>query len=325
MPFRDGGYIAVLIIVMMMTISMNHRQCRADATGSWSDIDKFPNDFVSSQMSTKNNWVIHATGVKGIENGCRLGFRSVRCLYMNLNQPSRIKTNVPAPYRLTAIHQNTHDTKSFCFALPEDATLDLLPGDHLYVQATIDGKTVKRPYTPSSLPGVAGSFDLTVKRYETGMVSKYLHDRKVGDHVLMSGPYSGGHWVDGMATRVGLVAGGTGITPMISIIRWILAKSPRVELSLVYANKTEADIIFRDEWDENVREHAGFRCYHVLGQPSAGWSQGVGRITEDILRGQLPQPGPGTVVFLCGPPAMVDGMEAMLKTIGHAEQAIILP
>jgi len=244
---------------------------------------------------------------------------------MSPNQVVRIKTKAPAPYELTAIRQDTHDTRSFCFALPEEATLDLLPGDHLYVHATIDGKTVKRPYTPSSLPGATGYFDLTVKRYETGTVSKYLHDRKVGDHVLMSGPNSGGHWVDGMATRVGCVAGGTGITPMISIIRWILAKSLTVELSLVYANKTEADIIFRDEWDEQTRKHASFRCYHVLGQPPAGWTQGVGRITEEILRKQLPQPGPGTVIFLCGPPAMVDGMEAMLKTIGHAEQAIILP
>lgn len=244
---------------------------------------------------------------------------------MNPNQISRIKTTAPSPYELTAIHQDTHDTKTFCFALPDEATLDLLPGDHLYVHATINGKVVKRPYTPSSTPGTTGYFDLTVKRYETGTVSRYLHDRKVGDRVLMSGPYSGGHWVDGMATQVGFVAGGTGITPMISIIRWILAKSLKVELSLVYANKTEADIIFRDEWDENAREHASFRCYHVLEQPPAGWSQGVGRITEEILRMQLPAPGPGTVVFLCGPPVMVDALEVMLKTIGHAEQAIILP
>ena len=73
-----------------------------------------------------------------------------------------------------------------------------------------------RPKTPSSMPGATGYFDLTVKRYETGVVSKYLHARGPGDRVLMSGPNSGGHWVDGMAKRVGLVAGGTGITPMIS-------------------------------------------------------------------------------------------------------------
>jgi len=244
---------------------------------------------------------------------------------MSSDPVTRIKNKTPAPYELTAIHQDTHDTKTFCFGLPDDATLDMLPGDHLYVHATLNGKAVKRPYTPSSMPGATGYFDLTVKRYESGGVSKYLHEREIGDTVLMSGPNEGGHWVDGMAKKVGLVAGGTGITPMISIIRWILARSLKVELSLVYANKTEADIIFREEWDEDAREHSSFRCYHVLEKPPAGWTQGAGRITEEILRRQLPPPGPDTAIFLCGPPPMVDALEATLKAIGHSEQAIILP
>ena len=68
----------------------------------------------------------------------------------------------------------------------------MLPGDYLYVHATIIGKSVKRPYTPSSLPGTAGFFDLTVKRDETGVMSKYLHDQRMGDTVLMNGPREGG-------------------------------------------------------------------------------------------------------------------------------------
>jgi cytochrome-b5 reductase len=96
-------------------------------------------------------------------------------------------------------------------------------------------------------------------------------------------------------------------------------------LFLVFANKAEADIIFLEEWDEDEREHASFHCYHVLEQPPAGWSQGTGRITEAMLRTQLPPPGPGTVIFLCGPPPMADALEAALKAIGHSEQAIIFP
>ena len=238
---------------------------------------------------------------------------------------TRIKTKEPTSYQLTTIHHDTHDTKTFRFSLPASATLDMLPGDHLYVYATINGKAVKRPYTPSSLPGTTGCFDLTVKRYETGLISKYLHEQKVGDSVLMSGPSQGGHWVDGMAKKVGFVAGGTGITPMISIIRWILTKRLDVELFLVFANKAKADIIFREEWERDMREHSNFHCYHVLEQPPAGWSQGTGRITDDVLRRQLPPPNPETVVFLCGPPPMVDPMEATLKGLGYSEQAIIFP
>lgn len=238
---------------------------------------------------------------------------------------TRIKTKTPSPYQLTAIRRDTHDTKTFRFSLPANATLDMLPGDYLYVHATINGRTVKRPYTPSSLPGTTGFFDLTVKRYETGVISKYLHEQQIGDTVLMSGPNPGGHWVDGMAKRAGFVAGGTGITPMISIIRWILAKHLEVDLFLIFANKTEADIIYRDEWEQDLREHPNFHCYHVLEEPPAGWSQGTGRITDDILRRYLPAPDPETVIFLCGPAPMVDALEPALKGLGYSEQSIILP
>jgi cytochrome-b5 reductase len=193
-----------------------------------------------------------------------------------MDSVARIKTTIPSPYPLTAIYIDRHDTRTFRFGLPADATLDMLPGDHLYVHATSNGKSVKRPHTPSSLPGTVGFFDLTVKRYETGTISKYLDDQRIGDTVLMSGPRPGGHWVDGMAKKVGFVAGGTGITPMISIIRWILTKRLDAELFLVFANKTEADIIFRDEWEQDVRTHPSFHCTHVLEQPPAGWAGETG-------------------------------------------------
>jgi NAD(P)H-flavin reductase len=86
-----------------------------------------------------------------------------------------IKTKTPTPYLLSELRPETYDTKTFRFALPADATLDMLPGDYVTVHATVNGKAVKRPYTPSSLVGTTGWFELTIKRYETGLVSKYLH------------------------------------------------------------------------------------------------------------------------------------------------------
>lgn len=242
-----------------------------------------------------------------------------------MDRISRIKSAAPVPYKLIQIEPDTHDTKTFRFELPADATLDMLPGDFLYVHATINGKTVKRAYTPSSLPGVTGYFDLTVKRYETGLVSRYIHDRQIGNTVLMSGPNPGGHWVDGMAKQVGFVAGGTGITPMISIIRWLLSQRIDAEMFLIFANKTEADIIFRREWERYVREHSNFHCHHILENSPVGWQQGTGRVTPDVLRQHLPPPGPETCIFLCGPPPMVDAVEAMLLELGYPQQTIILP
>ena len=244
---------------------------------------------------------------------------------MSSEPVTRIKSKTPVPYELTAIHHDTHDTKTFCFALPDDATLDMLPGDYLYVHATIDGKTVKRPYTPSSMPGTTGYFDLTVKRYETGMMSKYLHDAGARRHGADERAES---WrpLGGRHGEAGGVCGRRhGHHPDDCHHSLDSRQSLPVELFLVFANKAEADIIFREEWDEDAREHASFHCYHVLEQPPAGWSQGTGRITEDILREHLPPPGPDTVIFLCGPPPMADALETTLKAIGHSEQAIILP
>jgi len=65
-----------------------------------------------------------------------------------MDRVTRIKTTTPSPYPLTVIRIDAHNTKTFRFGLPADATLDMLPGDHLYVHATINGKSVKRPYTP---------------------------------------------------------------------------------------------------------------------------------------------------------------------------------
>ena len=237
----------------------------------------------------------------------------------------RLKNKAPVPHQIIAIRDETHDTKTFRFALPERATLDMFPGDHLYVHANLNGKAVKRPYTPSSLPETVGYFELTIKRYESGMISKHVHEKKIGDTVQISGPNQGGHWIDGMANAAGFVAGGTGITPMISIIRWILVNKLAVELSLIFANKTEADIMFRSEFDQAMRESPNFHCYHVLEQPPAGWSLGVGRITTEILRARLPVPRPDTVVFLCGPPQMVDALELTLRGLGYAESSVILP
>lgn len=131
--------------------------------------------------------------------------------------------------------------------------------------------------------------------------------------------------MDGMAKRVGFVAGGTGITPMISIIRWILTKQIEAELFLIFANKTEADIILRQEWEHDLREYPNFHCHYLLEQPPAGWKHGTGRVTADVLREHLPPPTPDTCVFLCGPPPMVDKLETTLKELGYPEQAIILP
>ena len=219
----------------------------------------------------------------------------------------------------------THDTNAFRFELPAGIALDFLPGDHLMMHADIGGADVTRPYTPTSTPDDRGFFELIVKRYPTGNISRYLHSCKVGDEVLLEGPYVGGNFVEGMAQAVGLVAGGAGITPMISIIRTALRRGYPVNVHLLYANKTEKDIILREEFEGYTHAHNSFRCTFTLDNPPTQWKGATGFISEDMLRQFLPDPRDSTVVFLCGPPMMEFKVRQALLSLGYNKKQIIIP
>jgi len=121
-----------------------------------------------------------------------------------------------------------------------------------------------------------------------------------------------------------MVAGGTGITPMYQVACALL-KDPRdrTRLSLVYGSLSEADILLRAELDALAEAHPGrFSVHHVLNTAPAGWTQGQGFITREVLEAKLPAPGSGVAVLRCGPPAMNDAMGAHLAAIGHEEAAL---
>jgi len=88
---------------------------------------------------------------------------------------------------------------------------------------------------------------------------------------------------------------------MIAIIRWVLTKRLDVELFLIFANKTEADIIFREEWDRTCASIPTSTAITCSNSHPRNWTMGVGWVTADMLRTHLPAPGPDTIVFLCGP------------------------
>jgi cytochrome-b5 reductase len=229
------------------------------------------------------------------------------------------------PYKISEIKQITHDARQFTFPIVPERKFDFLPGDFMKVYPDPSDSIEFRTYTPTTTPDTKDRFELIIKRYPLGMVSKFMHDRKVGDEVWFSGPHEGGHFVEGMAKHLGLVAGGTGITPFISIIRTILQRNFDVELSLLFANKTVADIILREEFDEYDRERENFSRYYVVDKAPPGWTMGVGRIDEKLMREKLPAPSPDTTIFLCGPPMMQIELQKKLIEIGHDKDRIIFP
>ena len=227
--------------------------------------------------------------------------------------------------KITEIKSITHDTNEYTMAIPRDINFNFYPGDHIKIYPDPADPVEFRPYTPTNTPDINDHFELIIKRYSMGYVSKHVHERKIGDDFAISGPHSGGHWQDGMARRVGMIAGGTGITPMISIIRSIIKRQLDVDISLAFANKSFDDIILRDEFDFMEKEYPNFRRFYVLENPPKDWDMGIGFVTEEIIKKEIFSPNAETTVFLCGPPMMQIELRKILLSLGFTKDKIILP
>ena len=149
---------------------------------------------------------------------------------------------------------------------------------------------VIRPYTPSHT--TIGYLELVIKEYSDGKMSKHIHSLKPGDRLEFKGPVMGTPIIQNEFESIGLIAGGTGITPMLQVAQRILENpSDSTKVSLIFANVTESDIILREKIDELQRAHPKqFDVYYVLDRPPPGWHGGSGYISEQMLRDRLPPP-----------------------------------
>ncbi|RUS35493.1 armadillo-type protein [Jimgerdemannia flammicorona] len=180
---------------------------------------------------------------------------------------------------------------------------------HISVMAGINGKPISRSYTPTSSDDDLGHFDLVIKSYSAGNVSKFIGELKIGDGIDVRGPKGAFTYTPNMCRAIGMLAGGTGITPMLQIIRAVL-KNPedKTQLSLVFANVNEEDILLKKDLDGLAAKHDNFKVHYVLNNPPEGWTGGVGFVTKDIIDEHCPKPADGVKILLCGPPPMIAAM-----------------
>ena len=152
-----------------------------------------------------------------------------------------------------------------------------------------------------------------VGRYPNGIVSTHIASLSLGDKLVCSKPMgSGGPPLDGL-TSLGMVAAGTGITPMVPYMDE--AAQRRLPVSLVFCNKSEKDILLRDELD--MMDASDLRTTHVLSSPSDAWQGTRGRVSPAILKSALPAASPTTLILVCGPVSFSRSVDAMLRTMGH--------
>uniref|UniRef100_A0A1A7XYZ2 NADH-cytochrome b5 reductase n=1 Tax=Iconisemion striatum TaxID=60296 RepID=A0A1A7XYZ2_9TELE len=255
--------------------------------------------------------------------------------------------NIKYALRLIDKQIVSHDTRKFRFALPSPLHVLGLPiGQHIYLSAKINGLLVVRPYTPVSSDDDKGFVDLVVKVYfkgvnpkfpEGGKMSQHLESLKINDTVDFRGPsgllvYKGrgvfaiqpekkAPAVTKTAKHVGMIAGGTGITPMLQLITAIM-KDPQDQTvcHLLFANQTEKDILLRDELEEIQVNHPDrFKLWFTVDRAPENWEYSQGFISEDMVRERLPPPRDDTLILMCGPPPMIQfACNPNLDKVGHS-------
>ncbi|XP_019132469.1 NADH-cytochrome b5 reductase 3 [Larimichthys crocea] len=280
-------------------------------------------------------------GLDGIINLIFRLFFSKRRPAITLEDP-----NIKYALRLLDKQIVSHDTRKFRFALPSpEHVLGLPIGQHIYLSAKVDGKLVVRPYTPVSSDDDKGYVDLVVKIYfkdvnpkfpEGGKMSQYLESLRINDTIDFRGP-SGllvykGRGVFAIqpekkspaemksAKHVGMIAGGTGITPMLQLITAVM-KDPQDETvcHLLFANQTEKDILLRPELEEiQVNNPDRFKLWFTVDRAPEDWEYSQGFINEDMVREHLPPPSDDTLILMCGPPPMIQfACNPNLDKVGH--------
>jgi ring-1,2-phenylacetyl-CoA epoxidase subunit PaaE len=222
--------------------------------------------------------------------------------------------------KVKQIIPETKDAISIAFESPADRKINYKSGQFLTLIATIGGKEVRRAYSLCSSPFVDADLVVTVKRVEQGLMSNWLPDNlKAGQTLKVMEPM--GQFTTEFDVKrkrhIILFAGGSGITPMMSIIKSILTQEPESILSLIYCNRDEESIIFRTELAKWETKYEGrLHVIHVLDNAPMNWTGYSGLLNHDMLTRlfeRVPDWGiDKTTYLMCGPEGMMKNVEVLL-------------
>jgi ferredoxin-NADP reductase len=224
--------------------------------------------------------------------------------------------------QLARIDVETHDTKTLRFLVTDTGRFSARPGQFLTFQWKIDGKVVPRCYSISSSPTQSGYVEITPKRVPNGHVSTFLNDQAgVGLEVEASGPFGQFYFDEIRHKRIVLLAGGSGITPMMSMLRYIDDRCLRTSVTLIYCVRTRREVIFERELTLLRRRLPEFRMVLVLSQPDRGWNGPRGRVSRDLIATHVDNLR-SSAFFLCGPPPFMESMQGLLTSLGVRSECI---
>ena len=238
----------------------------------------------------------------------------------------------PRFHRL-AVHdlrREANDAVSLTFAIPQELAQDyaFVPGQYLTLRTTMDGEEVRRSYSICSGPD-DGELRIAVKKVDGGAFSSWAADElKAGDALDVmtpTGRFGVAHAPGDARIHVGFAAG-SGITPILSIVRGVLAREPDSQFFLFYGNRSTDNILFREALEElKDRYMERLSVFHVISQEEQDIPILHGRLDDDKVRVLLRSLVPAASidhVFICGPSGMSEEIEATCKDIGIAAERI---
>ena len=219
--------------------------------------------------------------------------------------------------------EETHDTATFELAAVSGQFFAYLPGQFVSVGAEIDGKTHWRAYSISSSPANPQTLSITVKRVAGGLVSNWLLDNlhpgkqlpalaPAGDFALQP---------DDVPASIALFSAGCGITPMMSMTRWLLETRAATDIHFFHSARSEDDFIFIDELRSLANEHPSLRLHLFLTRPQGRIPCHQGRLDGTRLQTLLPD-REGTRAYLCGQEPYMDAVSGWLRASGMAAASI---
>jgi glycine betaine catabolism B len=234
-------------------------------------------------------------------------------------------TNQDVWCRCDRIIQETADVRTFCLVAEPPIALHYLPGQFVTLAVEIDGKPVLRPYSISSTPSRPHHLTVTIKRVPSGapeqpvgLVSNWMHNYfQVGDRLkLVGGPMGTFTCLPQLPEKMLLISAGSGITPMLSMSRWVQDTIAASDILFLHSARQPEDIVCRSELNLMAAQMPNFRLAVTLTQAAASaWMGLTGRISAPMLNLIAPDLMERSV-FVCGPNAFMQHVKDTLETMG---------
>jgi ferredoxin-NADP reductase len=232
-------------------------------------------------------------------------------------------SNGPMILRLARITAQTSDSKTLRFIVPNDRKLSARPGQFLTFSFLFDGRKVNRSYSICSSPVRSGYVEITPKRVTQGCASVFLNDRaSLGLTVEANGPFGHFCFDDSKHRAVVLLAAGSGITPMMAMLRYMDDLCLETNVTLLYCVRTSTDIIFESELEQLRSRLKNFHYHVLLSKPDTNWPGPRGHVSREFIVETVKDLA-SRDFFLCGPPLFMDSSRAILIDLGVKAERIM--